>query len=561
MVEPAFVIPDPGGTRAQPVAADDPLAWIGRLWKRLDRRSDRIQLYEDYYNGKHRLRFTTLKMRETFGTQFGAFASNYCRLVVDAVDERLRVQGFLVLDDDDDDTLSAEAQAAEEAAETPDVEAEEEESETIGDDLAWDIWRRNDLEEKSRTAHVEALVNEEAYIIVWADPDDPTMPQITVESPFEVILDCDPANHKRRRAALKRWIDPDDMRWRAVLYLPDGVYKYISAKKVGERKDVMRQGFWDQWQPEGDPAWPLPNPLKVVPVLPLTNMPRMGGDGDSEIRDAIPVNDALNKTIIDMLVASEFVAFPQRVIIGAELPTDENGQPIEAFKAGVNRYWFLKVGDGMPAGSQPAVTQFPASDLKGYADMIDVYIGIIGSLTKTPKHYLVDAGGGSNFTGETVQALEAGLVSKAKRKTDGWGPIWAEAMALAFTIVKQAGGEVPTTDKDQILTNWAHVEARSQSQLADMLVKLVTLDIPTEQLWADFGYTPQQIKRFKKMRATSPAAALPARITEPVTPQQLVAQTADAGQAAAPVALPPVTGGTGGAPPPPTPLPPAAPKP
>jgi hypothetical protein len=541
MIEPAFVIPDPnGGTPSQsPVFDESPEAWIGRLWRRLDQRAARIQLYEDYYNGHHRLRFTTLKMRETFGTQFGAFASNYCRLVVDAVDERLRVQGFLVLDDDDEDRASPAAEAAEEAAESPDEEAEEEESETIGDDLAWQIWRRNDLEEKSRTAHVEALVNEEAYIIVWADPDDPTMPQITVESPFEVILDCDPANRKRRRAALKRWVDPDDLRWRAVLYLPDGVYKYISVRKAGERKDVTRAGFWEQWQPAGDPAWPLPNPLKVVPVLALTNTPRMGGGGDSEIRDAIPVNDALNKTIIDMLVASEFVAFPQRVIIGAELPTDENGQPIEAFKAGVNRYWFLKVGDGMPAGSQPAVTQFPASDLTGYSTMIDKYIGIIGSLTKTPKHYLVDPGGGTNFTGETVQALEAGLTSKAKRKTDGWGPIWAEAMALAFLVVEQAGGDVPTTDKDRILTNWAHVEARSQSQLADMLVKLVTLDIPTEQLWADFGYTPQQIKRFRKMRATSPAATLPARITEPVTPQQLVAQTADAGAATPPAAIPP----------------------
>lgn len=513
-IGPQYLIPDPGSLEPPTVVTADPTPeeWIARLWKRLNDRAARIQLYEDYYNGKQRLRFTTMKMRQTFGTEFGAFADNFCALVVDAVEERIQIRGFRVLEDEEEETPE------EEAAETPEQEEEEEEGENVSDDLAWEIWRHNDLETGSQMAHVEALVNEESYILVWFDPDDATMPQITVESPFEVIVDFDAANRRKRRAALKRWVDPDDGRWRAVLYRADFVYKYISAKKARDRVDVSRAGFWEQWQPDGDPDWPLENRLQVVPVIPLTNKPRQGGGGDSEIKDAIPIQDALNKTVIDMLISSEFTAYPQRVIIGAEVPKDENDQPIEPLKAGANRWLFLKTDAGSTIN--PSISQLPQASLDPYTNAISSFISHLGSITKTPKHYLIDVGGGTNLSGETLKALEAGLVAKARRKTRTWAPGWAEAMALGYRVIELgSGGEKPpTTDKERIEVIWGDVESRTEAQHVDALLKLGTLDVPTEQLWSDAGYTPQQIKRFKKMRKTSPPPTQAVRVTEPVAP-------------------------------------------
>jgi hypothetical protein len=46
---------------------------------------------------------------------------------------------------------------------------------------------------------------------------------------------------------------------------------------------------------------------------------------------------------------------------------------------------------------------------------------------------------------------------------------------------------------------WAPSEARSEAEYVDSLVKKMAIGVPKEQLWADAGYSPQQISRFKTM--------------------------------------------------------------
>jgi hypothetical protein len=48
----------------------------------------------------------------------------------------------------------------------------------------------------------------------------------------------------------------------------------------------------------------------------------------SDLRNAIPLQDAINKTVLDMLIASEFAAFPQRVVLGVEAAKNPDGTPI-----------------------------------------------------------------------------------------------------------------------------------------------------------------------------------------------------------------------------------------
>ena len=59
-------------------------------------------------------------------------------------------------------------------------------------------------------------------------------------------------------------------------------------------------------------------------------------------------------------------------------------------------------------------------------------------------------------------------------------------------------------------TIWRDPENRTESQHVDALQKLAAIGIPQEQLWADAGYSPQQIKRFLEMRGgTAPAPETP----------------------------------------------------
>ena len=129
----------------------------------LDARAQRIQRFDDYYCGKQRLAFATSKFRQAFGSLFGAFADNFSALIVDAVEERLNVEGFRVGPSEGDDT------------------------DKEGDRLAWKMWQENELDAFSQIAHTEALVKELSYALVGPG-DEPDVPEITIESALQAIV-------------------------------------------------------------------------------------------------------------------------------------------------------------------------------------------------------------------------------------------------------------------------------------------------------------------------------------------------------------------------------------
>jgi len=461
--------------------------WIARLWAQLDERTKRIKLYDDYYEGHQRLEFTTDQARETFAETFGGVALNFCELVIDAVEERLGIRGFRVSEGKEYDPEAAE------------------------------IWRKNDMDAQSSMVHTEALCNEEGYLIVWVDEDRMT-PVITAETPFEVIVERSGKSRLERLAAMKRWLD-DERYWRVTLYLPHEIRRFRSRDPVRKNGTIMathlrRDGYWEPWVTEGE-EWPIPNPLGVVPVVPITNRPRLGYrfGGTSELKAAVPIQDIINKTVFDGLVASEFVAYPQRYMVGVSVPKDPiTDQPIQPFKAGANRIWFVEKGDA--TSINPAIGQFPQADLMPYVARTEAHINQLAAITKTPKHYLVEAStGGSNLSSETVKALEAPLVAKTRRRQGVFGVGWAEVMAIALRL--KAGGKYEPADADRIEVDWKDPETRTEAQHVDALVKLKTLGVPEEQLQRDYGYTEEQISRFRLMDDAEPVA--PSAINEPVT--------------------------------------------
>src|SRR4051812_18734371 len=149
--------------------------WVRFLSARLATRQVSVRVYDDYYEGRHRLGYAGVKWQQTFGSLFSHFADNWCQLVVDACAERLRVEGFRMTDDPE------------------------------GDADAWDIWQRNGLDNDSGLVHTDALVAGSAYAIVW--PDNAGQPTVSVESAAQVIVAYAAESRRTRTAALKQWLD------------------------------------------------------------------------------------------------------------------------------------------------------------------------------------------------------------------------------------------------------------------------------------------------------------------------------------------------------------------
>lgn len=463
--------------------------WLDRLGRRLADRRSELQRYDDYYRGSQGLRFASTKFREAFGKTFEHYAENYCGLVVDAVEERLNVTGF---------RMGSKA-AAEKA-----------------DDDAWRIWQDNGLDAWSQIAHVESLVKGVSYVLVSPFEDDRVAgrsPQITIEDALEAIVEYAPGS-RRRIVAMKRWRDDVDEREYATLYFPDRIEKWQSEKKTvtlwanQHGRSYGEKVSWVRRAVPGEP-WPLPHSLEVVPIVPLINRPRLTGEGESEIASVIPLQDAINKLAIDMLVAAEYGAFKQRWATGIEVPKDPvTGKDLEPWKPGADHFMST-------AATDAKFGQLDATELEPYVKAMDQKVQAIASSTRTPYHYFLRQGG-QPPSGESLKSSETGLVAKARRKHRHLGEGWEEIERLAFKALGDSRAEILDSE-----TIWANPESLTEAQHVDALMKLRTIGVPDEQLWEDAGYTPTQIARFKQMRVEQPrdvVAPVPTRPSPPDVP-------------------------------------------
>lgn len=424
-------------------APQSPAWWLRRLEGKLTDRAKYVDRMNRYYSGDHPLPIVRDKLRRDFERMLRMSKSNFCEIVVDAVEERLNVEGFRVGGDD-----------------------------VAADRRAWEIWQANQLDAESQVAHADALVAGVTNVTVWRSRNDDT-PRIAVEDPLETIVEYAPGDRRRRAAGLKLWKDEWTGRNRADVWLPDAIYSF----------ERLKDGQWRQFGEDNRNA----HPLGVVPMVPLVNKPRARWWGRSELEVAIPSQDRINKLLFDMMLASELASFRQRWVTGMDIPVDpDTNEPVQPFKAAIDELWI----DENP---ETKFGEFDVTPLEPYQKGIEQSVLHIAVQTRTPRHYLIEQG--QSPSGDAIKSAETGLVAKARRKMRHFGEAWEEVMRLA----RRFDGQSSPADSEVV---WADPEYRSEGEIVDAAVKKVTsLGVPAQQVWEDIGYSPQQIRRFSVMRA------------------------------------------------------------
>lgn len=452
--------------------------WLHRLLRRLRVRAADVEEFDTFHRGQQPLAFASQKFREVFGARYGRIPANFMPLVVDAERERLIVQGFRFA------------------------------NRASGDDAAWRIWQANQLDAESQIAHEIALVKGEAYALVAPPSGRSQAPEITIEDPAEMALETAPGNRRRRLAALKVYTD-DEGYARAYLYLPDVVVRWRSAQKRNDATMASLESLtWQPFDADGTDAV-QENPLGVVPVIPLLNRPRRNGLGRSEIEPVMGNQHAINKLRFDALVASEYVAFPQRWITNIDIPIDpDTGREVAPFRAGVDNLWALRrptpeemaeYADNVP---EPKLGQFTAADLGPYWESIRSEVGQLASISRTPYHYLLGEPTSVPPSGESLKSSEAPLVKKVVAQSVHFGEGWEEVMRVALIAAGQASKA--RTDGETI---WADPETRNEAARTDSILKQYAQGlIPDEVALEELGYSQQQIERIMRIRTDRPDA-------------------------------------------------------
>ncbi|MEV4020178.1 phage portal protein [Nonomuraea angiospora] len=434
----------------------EPLEWLTRLKRRHESELNALQALDAYYEGTQPLAYMHPELLRELAGRIQKVVVAWPRLIVDAIEERIDVEGF------------------------------RRDSDSEADKRLWELWQANDLDEASQQAHVDAMVMRRSFATVGANKDDKELPLITVESPLQMFADIDPAT-RQVRAALRWWYDTEaafDGQVReqyATLLLPNSTIQY--------RMD----GGWEIIDRDD-------HKLGMVPVVPLVNRPRLLEPlGVSELADVIPISDAACKIATDMMVAAEYHAIPRRWVFGADKEdfTDPNGNPISTWSQLMGRLWANEKGP-----QEIAAGQFPESDLSNFHNTLNALARLVASLSGLPPHYL-GYSTENPASADAIRSSEARLVKRAERKMRAWGGSWERVMRLAERI---RDGEWNPKSRS-LETIWRDASTPTEAAKADATVKKKAAGIiDDEQAWEDLGYTSTQRARMRKRKAAAARA-------------------------------------------------------
>ncbi|WP_432482585.1 phage portal protein [Kineococcus esterisolvens] len=213
------------------------------------------------------------------------------------------------------------------------------------------------------------------------------------------------------------------------------------------------------------------------------------------IEPMIALQDRINQTVFDLLVAQTYASFKVRWATGMappllmepvhEDPDDPNspvvdyqprldaqGNPIPA-PVNHNARRFLFAED--PEVKFGSLDETP---LGGFIESIDMSIRHLAAISQTPPHHLL--GQIANLSAEALTAAETALARKVEEFKKSFGESWERV----FRLASELNGSIESASDFAGEVKWRDMEQRSLAQSADALGKLAeALEIPKRGLW------------------------------------------------------------------------------
>jgi len=414
--------------------------------------------YRDYYDGDHDTQLTERMAKYLQVKRDQEFNANYCPIVVDALSERLSVTGF---------TCDDEAQA----------------------ELFDDWWQANRMDAMQGITHLSTIRDGDGYVLVeWNEAEG--RPVYSYELAFDgqegAELHYEDERNKPAFAS-KRWrvkVGNGTGKLRRLnCYYPDRIEKYISNQGEFE-------GAWQPYKEQGQP-WPIPwvdrtgQPLGI-PLVHFKNADQGYNYGQSELRSVVPLQNALNKSLIDLLAAADTTAFRIFWMLG----DDPSGLEVAP-----GSWIYSTRPPGGDAGA--SVGFFPGEDLSPLIALYTGFAAEVAKVTRTPLSYF-QISGQTPAEGSQKQQ-EAGLVSKAKNRQVTFGNSWEDMLSMARKLANLYGS-MALDETATISTQWASAETRNETEDVANAKTKGELGIPQEQLWAELGYSQADIDHMKDLK-------------------------------------------------------------
>lgn len=345
---------------------------------------ERVTLYRQYYDGEHRIKLSP-EMKSLLmlaDTKVENFNDNYCELIVNAMADRLKVTAI------EGDSKQAT-------------------------DWADEIKKINRFDSLQMDVHEAAIKDGDTFVM--ADFDNTVQRATMAHEPawdgdcgMMVVYD---RMKKKIVAAVKVWYE-GDARY-VNIYFTDKIIKMTFDDDNGLQAREETPTVWTD-QTLG---------ALGVPVVHFRNRWRTGQTlGKSELTSAIPLQDALNMTMLSMVANCLLTAFGLRKAKGFRAPENIAPGNFIEFGADVEDAALLAAMD---------VDLIKQSEMGPFIEQANWIIEQKGNVTRTPLPIQM---GGDNQSGEALKQRENGLLGKIGQFQVRGGNSWEDTFTMLHKI-------------------------------------------------------------------------------------------------------------------------------
>jgi hypothetical protein len=290
--------------------------------------------------------------------------------------------------------------------------------------------------------------------------------------------------------ATKLWSEmiPDvdgrnSLRQRRTVYFPDRIEKYVMGN----------DGKWLPYSDvEDEDVWPIPwvdvmeKPLGI-PVIHFKNKGLR-----CEAWDAIPLQDAINKELVDLLMAGDATAFRIFVALGF-IPTTDGQQP----KEDRSNWQRIEPGEVVATTKEAPGASFDAidgADLEPLQNLVHQLVMWLAMVTETPiTRYTTTKLIASD---ETLKEQENPLLSRVAVRQVLFGSAWTNCMKMARKL-ENLWGVDKLDETVELKPQWREAQVRGETEKLTNLGLKKNLGIPQSQLWKEAGYDQATITKMQ----------------------------------------------------------------
>jgi hypothetical protein len=222
--------------------------------------------------------------------------------------------------------------------------------------------------------------------------------------------------------------------------------------------------------------------------------------GGSEMDQIIGLQNAVNKSWLDVIAAADAEGFPITVAsyTGDKSPPPPPDDPTKALPVGPGRW--VEVDGG-------TVQRLDGANLDPMLNVVWALVQAISGVSRTPQYYLKPVGGSDVPSGEALKQLDSGLVKRAEERQLIFGQTWTDVMAMCVKVNATFGTtSTPDLDRIDIATTWDSAQTRYELAAAQTALIYKQLGMPDDYVWSSTGAQPEQIASWKDQKRMDQAA-------------------------------------------------------